>query len=75
MAGIREVLDKQRAERNLAAARDAYRAYAARSGGKTHDGRPMPAWEDVGEAVQANWVASVRQTQEGGDPERFAREE
>lgn len=72
MAGIREVLDKQRGERWLEAAAEAYRAYAARSGGKTHDGRKMPAWEDVGDAVQANWVAAVRQTQEGGDPERFA---
>lgn len=69
---LRDVLEQQREERDLAAAKEAYRAYAARSGGKTHDGRAMPEWEDVGEAVQANWVASVRQTLEGGNPERFA---
>jgi hypothetical protein len=67
MAGIREVLDKQRGERWLAAAKEAYRASVARSGIKG-----TPEWEDLDADIQANWVAAVRQTQEGGDPERFA---
>ena len=37
----------------------AYEAYGARTGGKTHDGRDMPHWGDLGETIQAAWVAAA----------------
>lgn len=37
----------------------AYRAYAEETGGKTYDGREMPAWADLGESVQQAWVAAA----------------
>ncbi|MGY4960365.1 hypothetical protein [Streptomyces sp. 900105245] len=37
----------------------AYLAYSEATGGITHDGRPMPAWEDLGETVQGAWIAAA----------------
>lgn len=40
-------------------ARDAYHAYGQSTGWTTHDGRPMPSWNDLGDRVQAAWIAAV----------------
>lgn len=37
----------------------AYLAYSEATGGLTHDGRPMPAWEDLGETIQGAWIATA----------------
>lgn len=37
----------------------AYEAYGAATGGKTFDGRDMPHWQDLGETIQAAWVAAA----------------
>lgn len=42
----------------------AFNAYNAKAGGKTYDGKDVPAWADLGEAVQANWEASARAVME-----------
>ncbi|MCQ9178744.1 hypothetical protein KMT30_06800 [Streptomyces sp. IBSBF 2953] len=48
----------------------AYAAYGEVTGGLTHDGRAMPAWEDLGEQIQQAWTVAARaiwdQAQEGG---------
>lgn len=41
-------------------ARKAYEAYAHQAGGKTHDGKPMPGYKELGQRVQANWIAAVQ---------------
>lgn len=41
------------------AARAAYAAYGAATGGLTHDGRPMPAWEQLGGTIQGAWAAAA----------------
>lgn len=41
-------------------ARKAYEAYSQQAGGKTHDGKPMPAYKELGQRVQANWIAAVQ---------------
>ena len=33
----------------------AYEAYANQTGGKTFDGRDMPAWNDLNTAIQMAW--------------------
>jgi len=38
----------------------AYAAYGKATGGLTHDGRVMPAWEDLGEQIQQAWTAAAR---------------
>ncbi|QUI32427.1 hypothetical protein [Streptomyces alfalfae] len=46
----------------------AYAAYSEVTGGRTHDGRPMPAWTDLGEEIQAAWtVAASTLYQAGAD--------
>lgn len=35
----------------------AYTAYGTAVRWKTHDGRPMPGWFDLGPTVQAGWIA------------------
>lgn len=40
-------------------AKKAFDAYNIKAGGKTWDGRDIPPFEDVGEKVQANWMAAV----------------
>ena len=46
----------------------AYATYGAAVGWKTHDGRPMPPWFDLGPTVQAGWIAVGRQAR--GDVSR-----
>jgi len=36
-----------------------YEAYADATGGKTHDGRDMPDWSDLGDKIQAAWIAAA----------------
>lgn len=36
-----------------------YRGYAEKTGGKTFDGRDMPAWKDLPERTIQAWVAAV----------------
>lgn len=38
----------------------AYAMYGAAVGWKTHEGRPMPPWFDLGPTVQAGWMAVGR---------------
>jgi hypothetical protein len=38
----------------------AYDTYAAKAGGVTHDGRPMPKWEDLGDKVRSQWDVSAQ---------------
>lgn len=40
-------------------AQAAYKAYGDHTGGLTYDGRPMPAWDDLGPTVQAAWTAAA----------------
>jgi len=37
----------------------AYESYAAATGGKTFDGRPMPTWEEARERIGHAWAAAV----------------
>ena len=37
-----------------------FKAYDAQAGGKTWDGKPTPAWPDLGDKVRANWEAAAR---------------
>ncbi len=43
-----------------ALAEQGYNAYGEEAGWKTFDGRPMPTWSQVGEPVQARWIAAAR---------------
>jgi hypothetical protein len=40
-------------------ARLAYVAYGASTGHKNFRGDPMPAWDDLGEAIQTAWAAAA----------------
>jgi hypothetical protein len=42
-------------------AASAYRAYAASTGNKNFRGEPMPAFNDLPQAIQTAWEAAVRQ--------------
>lgn len=42
-------------------AASAYAAYCKQAGGKTFDGKPLPAYEDLGSDRRACWVAAVQQ--------------
>jgi len=37
----------------------AYEGYAESTGGKTHDGRDMPAWKDLGDRIKIAWIAAA----------------
>jgi hypothetical protein len=37
----------------------AYAAYGASTHYRTHDGRPMPEWEELGDRVQQAWIAAA----------------
>lgn len=41
------------------AGRKAFEAYAAHVGGKTHDGKPIPGWENLTDAVREGWDAAA----------------
>lgn len=48
----------------------AFEAYNASKGGLTHDGKPIPPWSEVGDAVRAGWevaAASAVLAHEDGD--------
>lgn len=47
----------------------AYDAYGTDAGWKTFDGRPMPKWYDLGDAVQAHWREAVYAACASVDPE------
>ncbi|GAA1164322.1 hypothetical protein F4556_002381 [Kitasatospora gansuensis] len=40
-------------------AQAAYAAYGHTTGGLTHDGRPMPTWDQLGDTIQAAWIAAA----------------
>jgi hypothetical protein len=46
--------------RNSAIGKVAFEAYTAQAGGKTHDGKPIPAWEALTDSVRASWTAAAR---------------
>ncbi|MGW1034997.1 hypothetical protein ACWD4Z_22775 [Streptomyces antibioticus] len=37
-----------------------YAAYGQAVGGRTHDGQPLPAWDDLAEQTRAGWTAAGR---------------
>jgi hypothetical protein len=37
-----------------------YRAYGETTGFKNYQGLPMPEWDELGETIQAAWVAATR---------------
>ena len=37
----------------------AYDAYARHTGGKTYDGRDMPAWRDLTDLIREAWEAAA----------------
>ena len=37
----------------------AFNAYVTVMGGRTHDGQPVPAWDDLGDLVRAAWQAAA----------------
>lgn len=41
-------------------ARIAFEAYSASVDGKTHDGRPIPSWDDLTPAVRQAWDAAAQ---------------
>lgn len=41
-------------------ARAAFAAYGEAVGGRNHQGLPIPAWEDLGEEIQAAWRAAAQ---------------
>lgn len=40
-------------------ARIAYRAYGDATGGLNYQGLPMPAWDNLGDTIQAAWIAAA----------------
>jgi hypothetical protein len=40
-------------------ARNAYLAYGAVTGNRNYRGEPMPAWDELGETIQAAWRGAV----------------
>lgn len=41
-------------------AQNAYCAYYESTGGRAHDGRPMPAWDALAEETRRAWCAAAR---------------
>ena len=37
----------------------AYDAYGESTGHKNYQGQPMPVWDDLGDSIQAAWVAAA----------------
>lgn len=44
----------------IALAKLAYAAYGQTTGNKNFQGNPMPAWEALGDTIQAAWVAATQ---------------
>lgn len=44
---------------NLEYGKIAFEAYKQSKQGTTYDAKPIPNWEDLGEAVQAAWIAGA----------------
>lgn len=44
---------------DVAAGRINFEAYNKEAGGLTHDGKPIPLWENLTRKVRANWVAGA----------------
>lgn len=40
-------------------AKAAYAAYGGSTGGKNYRGEPMPAWDDLGPAIQTAWEVAA----------------
>lgn len=51
-------------------AQRAYEAYARSTGGKTFDGRDMPAWNDLPKRIQDAWTAAADELDLGREPGR-----
>lgn len=45
-------------------AKVAYRAYGAVTGFKNFRGDPMPEWADLGDTIQAAWIAATQAVKE-----------
>lgn len=60
---------------SMVAARRAYAAYGASTGWLTHDGRRMPAWEDLGEAIQQAWLAAANAAAASRPPHQHTADE
>lgn len=43
----------------LELAQVAYEAYGQSTGHRTHDDRPMPTWDDLGDRVQRAWIEAA----------------
>jgi hypothetical protein len=41
-------------------AREMFEEYCADAGGKTHDGKPIPTWDQIGDKVRGHWIAAAR---------------
>lgn len=41
-------------------AKVAFEAYCESVGGQTHDGKPIPAWEDLTHEVRSAWHAAAQ---------------
>lgn len=50
----------------------AFEAYAATVGGRTHDGRTIPSWENLTPEVRAGWIAAA--TAANGAPVTHTRQ-
>lgn len=37
----------------------AFDAYLVSSHGKNYEGKPVPAWDDLSEAIRQHWIAAV----------------
>lgn len=53
------------AQRIDAGAQAAYRAYGLVTAGKTHDGRPLPAWEELGDTIRTAWRGAAHAAWKG----------
>jgi hypothetical protein len=51
----------------------AFEAYNEAKGGVTYDGKPIPPWEDVGDAVRSAWEAAARAVWERSTADVFAK--
>ncbi len=43
----------------VALARETYHAYGQVTGFRNFQGNPMPGWDDLGESIQAAWIAAA----------------